>query len=77
MPGSKPHRRCECYAANDGHPSDATPREDGTGGYQGDAHCQNTGRLRTLYRVDMDDKTGSRMCAHCAADAFESGLFKG
>lgn len=30
----------------------------------------------TLYRVDMYDKTGTRFCAACADDAFETGLFR-
>lgn len=29
----------------------------------------------TLFRHDMDDRTGTRMCDPCSADAFESGLF--
>ncbi len=29
----------------------------------------------TLYRVDMDDETGTPMCEPCAADACDSGLF--
>ena len=29
-----------------------------------------------LYRVDMADRDGTRMCGACAADAFASGLFK-
>lgn len=28
-----------------------------------------------LYRVDMEDVTGTAMCESCASDAFESGLF--
>ena len=34
-------------------------------------HDANT----TVYRCDMDDKTGTRMCADCAADALNSGVF--
>lgn len=30
----------------------------------------------TLYRVDMEDHTGTRMCALCADDAMGSGLFR-
>lgn len=30
----------------------------------------------TLYRCDMDDRTGTRMCQWCADDAFGSGLFR-
>ncbi len=29
----------------------------------------------TLYRVDMEDATGTPMCSRCAADAMESGVF--
>ena len=28
-----------------------------------------------LYRIDMDDRTGTFMCGQCATDALESGLF--
>jgi hypothetical protein len=28
-----------------------------------------------LYRVDMDDQTGTAFCEACADDAYESGLF--
>lgn len=30
---------------------------------------------QTLYRVDMEDRTGTPMCDGCAEDAFASGLF--
>jgi hypothetical protein len=29
----------------------------------------------TLFRVDMEDRTGTPFCDGCAADAWESGLF--
>lgn len=29
-----------------------------------------------LYRIDMEDKTGTLMCAACAEDAYASGLFR-
>jgi hypothetical protein len=29
----------------------------------------------TLYRVDMEDRTGTDFCEQCAADAMESGVF--
>ncbi len=35
----------------------------------------NFHRLRTLYRSDMEDLTGTLMCPRCAEDAFDSGLF--
>jgi len=28
-----------------------------------------------LYRIDMEDNTGTAMCDECAEDAFASGLF--
>lgn len=31
--------------------------------------------MQTLYRVDMEDRTGTRFCNECAEDAYESGLF--
>jgi hypothetical protein len=32
-------------------------------------------KLTTLYRVDMDDETGTKFCTECGVDAMESGLF--
>jgi hypothetical protein len=29
----------------------------------------------TLFRIDMDDETGTAFCGNCGADAIESGLF--
>ena len=29
----------------------------------------------TLYRVDMEDSTGTDMCEACASDALEAGVF--
>lgn len=29
----------------------------------------------TLYRVDMEDRTGTRFCEDCADDAWGSGVF--
>lgn len=31
----------------------------------------------TVFRVDMEDRTGTRMCVQCADDAMASGLFRG
>lgn len=28
-----------------------------------------------VYRLDMDDETGTAMCDHCAEDALNSGVF--
>ncbi len=38
-------------------------------------HCAYAYDLRALYRVDMEDRTGTLMCPLCADDAMESGLF--
>lgn len=38
------------------------------------SECQQVG-TSTLYRVDMEDKTGTVMCEGCADDAMESGVF--
>jgi len=38
-------------------------------------HCANHGEVSLLYRVDMEDHTGTAFCEACADDAFESGLF--
>lgn len=37
--------------------------------------CHNPATV-TLYRVDMEDLTGERMCEDCASDAMESGVFR-
>lgn len=31
--------------------------------------------VMTLYRIDMEDRTGTDMCSECASDATDSGLF--
>lgn len=36
--------------------------------------CQEEGTL-TLYRVDMDDVSGTVFCDECAEDALSSGLY--
>lgn len=56
--------QCECYDAACHYDTRENP-----------ARCSAISRLRTLYRVDMDDTTGTRMCETCGADALESGLF--
>lgn len=38
----------------------------------GSCHCD---AATVLYRVDMDDVQGTRFCAECASDAWESGLY--
>lgn len=37
--------------------------------------CCQRSNLSTLYRVDMEDKTGTKFCPKCWDDAMESGLF--
>ena len=36
--------------------------------------CDN-GSTETLYRVDMQDTTGTQFCIDCAQDAFGAGVF--
>lgn len=43
--------------------------------HKGKSRCSYTGEVMLLYRIDMEDKTGSAMCEKCASDAFESGVF--
>lgn len=40
----------------------------------GTPKCSNLTSTR-VYRVDMEDRIGTRMCAACAEDAAQSGLF--
>lgn len=54
--------KCEC--ADPGCPA-----------HKGKSTCTGAGH-QILRRVDMDDRTGTRMCKACAADAYESGLFE-
>jgi hypothetical protein len=37
--------------------------------------CVNTA-TETLFRVDMQDESGTGFCEACGDDAFESGLFR-
>jgi hypothetical protein len=53
-------RRCEC--SDPGCPAKHGSR------------CLNRARV-TLYRIDMEDNSGTRMCLDCADDAMECGLF--
>ncbi len=55
----KPEPQCEC--ADPGCP-----------------HCNGKCLLpihQTLYRIDMDDASGTQFCEECANDAMESGVF--
>lgn len=45
-----------------------------------DPHCECRGKCIVIAefvvrRIDMDDATGTPMCAHCTSDALDSGLF--
>lgn len=42
--------------------------------HSGHAMCNNRSVV-TLYRIDMEDRTGTQMCDACASDAMDSGLF--
>lgn len=42
--------------------------------HNGWSACLENGE-QILYRVDMNDETGTLFCAGCAADAMQSGLF--
>lgn len=42
--------------------------------HNGQAECGNIGHV-TLYRVDMEDLTGTLFCEPCASDALDCGLF--
>ena len=58
--------KCECF--DPGCPCVET----GKGTHLPAGH---NGLVQILYRVDMDDKTGTAMCETCADDAFDTGLF--
>jgi len=42
--------------------------------HNGQSHCRVLARI-VLYRVDMDDRTGTAFCYPCADDSIASGLF--
>lgn len=42
--------------------------------HRGFAWC-NTLASEIVYRVDMEDLTGTLICSACARDAYETGLF--
>ena len=54
-------RHCECS-------------DPGCPAHQGKSEC-NKSRLVVVYRVDMEDRTGTAMCPRCADDAMDSGVF--
>lgn len=39
-----------------------------------EGHCKNNGNF-ILYRIDMEDTSGTCFCEDCAEDAMESGVF--
>lgn len=43
--------------------------------HKGQSQCTNKTRTRLVYRVDMEDFTGTAMCPRCLEDAMESGVF--
>jgi hypothetical protein len=57
-----PNGMCECADA-------------GCPGHKGKNRCHYP-VAHVMFRVDMEDKTGTAMCEGCATDAFESGLFE-
>ncbi len=58
--------RCECFDTGDNHPINNSGRD----GLQ----CTRKA-TSTLWRVDMEDNSGTRFCEECGNDAMESGLF--
>ncbi len=52
---------CECY-------------DPGCNAHRGSDTCKTQG-VTILYRIDMEDETGSLMCEACCEDAMECGLF--
>lgn len=42
--------------------------------HKGASDCRDKA-LQILYRIDMQDETGTAFCDNCADDAFSSGLF--
>jgi len=43
--------------------------------HKGVSECSGVATA-TLYRIDMEDRTGTLMCDDCADDAYDSGLFR-
>jgi hypothetical protein len=42
--------------------------------HKGKSSCERKAN-QTLWRVDMDDESGTRFCQRCADDAFDAGVF--
>lgn len=60
VPGD--HNKCECT-------------DPGCPVHKGKSDCRNYART-IVYRVDMNDETGTAMCNRCADDAMDSGVFR-
>lgn len=60
--------RCECLSAR------CQCCDPGCPVHQGSGRC-TAPATTVLFRVDMEDVTGTPMCDECAADGLESGLF--
>jgi hypothetical protein len=43
--------------------------------HKGESQCDNRA-IAILYRIDMEDQSGTLMCETCAGDALESGVFR-
>ena len=43
--------------------------------HPGISHCPDDARV-VMYRIDMEDRTGTPVCGACANDMQESGLFR-
>jgi hypothetical protein len=43
--------------------------------HSGKSQCTHTSRLTPVYRIDMEDQTGTLMCPACLTDALDSGVF--
>ena len=42
--------------------------------HSGVSECSRRGVV-TVYRIDMEDESGTRMCRACSEDAMDSGVF--
>ena len=58
--------RCECFDTGDNHPINNSGRD----GLQ----CTRKATM-TLWRVDMEDVSGTRFCEECGSDAMDAGVF--
>lgn len=58
---TRTHVTCECS-------------DPGCPAHSGKSECERIS-VTTVYRSDMEDRTGTRMCRACMEDAMESGVF--